>query len=95
MFLLNTLRTSWCDAHAPTPARNPKIVPALLIVGFADADAGMNRLNQNRSGAMIPCYSPAQKPAGVTPGNLYFESLPAMASMFGIWTILSRKGVRN
>ena len=55
----------------------------------------MNRLNQNRSGAMIPCYSPAQKPAGVTPGNLYFESLPAMASMFGIWTILSRKGVRN
>ncbi len=33
---------------------------------------------------MMPCHNPAQKPAGVAFGNLYFELGPAIASILAM-----------
>jgi hypothetical protein len=43
-----------------------------------------NKLTRNVIGAMIPCQSPPQNPAGFAPGCLYFELDPAMDREFAI-----------
>ncbi len=77
-------RASECDAHAPTPRRNPKSYRRPLLFVSYTRMLGLIKLTQNRSGAMMPCHNPAQKPAGVAPGNLYGEFGPAILSMLAI-----------
>jgi hypothetical protein len=43
-----------------------------------------NKLTINVIGAMIPCQSPPQKPAGGAPGSLYLEFAPATEREFAI-----------
>src|SRR5580704_4033614 len=77
-------RASECDAHAPTPKRNPKSYRRPLLLVSYTRTLGLIKLIQNISGAIMPCHNPAQKPAGVALGNLYFEFGPAIASMLAM-----------
>src|SRR5882762_6352358 len=43
-----------------------------------------NKLTRNVIGATSPCHNPAQNPAGLASGPLYFELAPATASEFAI-----------
>ena len=62
----------------------PEIVSPSLVVGFVDPNAGDEQADPKEKRSEMPCHKPAQNPAGVASGNLYFEFGPATASTFGM-----------
>src|ERR1700749_2325758 len=62
----------------PNSYQRPLLFVSQMLTSVA------NKLTRNMIGAIIPCQTPLQKPAGSAPGCLYFESEPATERAFAI-----------
>ena len=66
------------EPDIPMKKPNSYHLPLLFISYMPTLE--LKRLTTNAMGAIIPCHSPAQKPAGQASGTLYFDLGPATES---------------